>query len=267
MPPEVYRITFQVKGLYVSQTGEFWSETPPAGGKSFPWLSQARAAVPDAGRPCSIQILTKAVCALATFGRPRKAWMILIVRIGRMIAYQEYNTKSPLNGLAAKWATQHPELLPIDARNIAPADGQDSAGKCYTAAGARSVLGNESGRCRTEATRSLEPAHRRGMIRCWFLPWAHGSIRAPVTWKTNPQSTQQRVTLRINCKPFKARKASLEVDDIGSSLPRKPAGWPKTTMRADLRSKIRRIRKQNAGVLRFFYCIPIGAVASRYGYP
>src|SRR5262245_25023696 len=44
----------------------------------------------------------------------------LIVRIGRMIAYQEYNTKSPLNGLAAKWATQHTELLPIDSRNIAP---------------------------------------------------------------------------------------------------------------------------------------------------
>ena len=37
-----------------------------------------------------------------------------------MIAYQEYNTKSPLNGLAAKWAAQNPHLLPIDARPIAP---------------------------------------------------------------------------------------------------------------------------------------------------
>jgi hypothetical protein len=44
----------------------------------------------------------------------------LIVRIGRMIAYQEYNTKSPLNGLAAKWAAQNASLLPIDTRNIAP---------------------------------------------------------------------------------------------------------------------------------------------------
>jgi hypothetical protein len=31
-----------------------------------------------------------------------------------MIAYQEYNTKSPLNGLAAKWAAQNAHLLPID---------------------------------------------------------------------------------------------------------------------------------------------------------
>jgi len=44
----------------------------------------------------------------------------LIIRLGRMIAYQEYNTKSPLNGLAAKWAAQNVHLLPVDARIIAP---------------------------------------------------------------------------------------------------------------------------------------------------
>jgi hypothetical protein len=50
----------------------------------------------------------------------------LIIRIGRMIAYQEYNTKSPLNGLAAKWAAQNSHLLPIDPRPVAPPsrDGQ-----------------------------------------------------------------------------------------------------------------------------------------------
>ena len=37
-----------------------------------------------------------------------------------MIAYQEYNTKSPLNGLAAKWAAEHTSLLPVDPQNIAP---------------------------------------------------------------------------------------------------------------------------------------------------
>src|ERR1700680_635298 len=31
--------------------------------------------------------------------------------------------------------------------------------------------------------------------------------------------------------------------------------------------KTKGIRKQSAGVLRFFYCIPIGTVAYRYGYP
>jgi tetratricopeptide (TPR) repeat protein len=37
-----------------------------------------------------------------------------------MISYQEYNTKSPLNGLAAKWAAQNANLLPIDPRPVAP---------------------------------------------------------------------------------------------------------------------------------------------------
>ena len=42
------------------------------------------------------------------------------LRVGRMIAYQEYNTRSPLNGLAARWAAEHPQFLPIDPREIAP---------------------------------------------------------------------------------------------------------------------------------------------------
>jgi hypothetical protein len=37
-----------------------------------------------------------------------------------MIAYQEYNTRSPLNGLAAKWAAEHSCDLPIDSRVVAP---------------------------------------------------------------------------------------------------------------------------------------------------
>jgi hypothetical protein len=44
----------------------------------------------------------------------------LIIRIGRMIAYQEYNTKNPLNGLASKWAAQNRHLLPVDPRPVAP---------------------------------------------------------------------------------------------------------------------------------------------------
>jgi ubiquitin-protein ligase len=37
----------------------------------------------------------------------------LIVRIGEMITFQSYNTKSPLNGLAAKWADENLARLPI----------------------------------------------------------------------------------------------------------------------------------------------------------
>ncbi len=106
MPPEVYRITFNIKGLYVSPAGEILEP-------------QCRMMAPvfhpnfDEGSVC-----------IGDFWAASEGLDDLIVRIGRMIAYQEYNTKSPLNGLAAKWATQHSELLPIDSRNVAPpADG------------------------------------------------------------------------------------------------------------------------------------------------
>jgi hypothetical protein len=45
-----------------------------------------------------------------------------------MIAYQEYNTKSPLNGLAAKWAAEHASLLPVDARPLAPSQQLPASG-------------------------------------------------------------------------------------------------------------------------------------------
>jgi ubiquitin-protein ligase len=39
----------------------------------------------------------------------------LIARIGEMITYQSYNTKSPLNGEAAKWTDKNLDLLPLEA--------------------------------------------------------------------------------------------------------------------------------------------------------
>ena len=38
----------------------------------------------------------------------------IVSRIGEMIAYQSYNTKSPLNGEAARWVDQNLERLPLD---------------------------------------------------------------------------------------------------------------------------------------------------------
>jgi len=46
--------------------------------------------------------------------------LLLISRIAEMIAFQSYNVKSPLNPLAAVWAETHPELLPLDRRDVLP---------------------------------------------------------------------------------------------------------------------------------------------------
>jgi ubiquitin-protein ligase len=46
----------------------------------------------------------------------------LVIRIGEMIAYQAYNIQSPLDAEAAMWADLNRDRLPIDTRNLHPAD-------------------------------------------------------------------------------------------------------------------------------------------------
>ena len=46
----------------------------------------------------------------------------LVMRIGELITYQSYNTKSPLNGEAARWVDQHLDELPLDPVSMMPDD-------------------------------------------------------------------------------------------------------------------------------------------------
>ena len=39
---------------------------------------------------------------------------LLIQRVGEILAFQSYNTKSPLNGRAAQWIDQHRDQIPVD---------------------------------------------------------------------------------------------------------------------------------------------------------
>lgn len=43
---------------------------------------------------------------------------LMIQRIGEMLAFQSYNVKSPLNGLAARWIEEHPDRVPVDAEEF-----------------------------------------------------------------------------------------------------------------------------------------------------
>jgi len=120
MPPEAYRITYQVKGLYVSPTGEIQERNTHQLEVSLSLGYPRRAPQCRMMAPVFHPNFDEGSVCIGDFWAASEGLDDLIVRIGRMIAYQEYNTKSPLNGLAAKWAAQHPDLLPIDSRNIAP---------------------------------------------------------------------------------------------------------------------------------------------------
>jgi ubiquitin-protein ligase len=128
LPPEIYRFTYKLKGVYVSASGEILERDTH--------LLEVNLTLDYPRRAPQCRMLTPifhpnfdetSVC-IGDFWAASEGLDDLIIRIGRMIAYQEYNTKSPLNGLAAKWAAEHAHLLPIDSRNISPvSDAQTPA--------------------------------------------------------------------------------------------------------------------------------------------
>src|SRR5229473_3974245 len=128
MPPEVYRFVYNIKGLFVSATGDIQEREQHYLEVSLSLGYPRRAPQCRMLTPVFHPNFDDSTVCIGDFWAASEGLDDLIVRIGRMIAYQEYNTKSPLNGLAAKWAAQNASLLPIDTRNIAPPLGAAEEG-------------------------------------------------------------------------------------------------------------------------------------------
>ena len=120
LPPEIYRFQYTLRGLYVAGDGAILERAEH--------LLEVNLSLGYPRRAPQCRMLTpvfhpnfdeSSVC-IGDFWAASESLDDLIIRIGRMIAYQEYNTKSPLNGLAAKWAAQNSHLLPVDSRPVAP---------------------------------------------------------------------------------------------------------------------------------------------------
>lgn len=120
IPPEIYRFTYNIKGLYVSGAGEILERDTHMMEVNLTLGYPRRAPQCKMLTPIFHPNFDDSMVCIGDFWAASEGLDDLIIRIGRMIAYQEYNTKSPLNGLAAKWAAQNTHLLPIDPRPIAP---------------------------------------------------------------------------------------------------------------------------------------------------
>ena len=120
MPPDLYRICYNIKGLYLDPDGNILERKEH--------LLEINLSLEYPRRAPQLKLLTplfhpnfkgSEVCAQDIYAAS-EGLDDLIFRIGRMIAYQEFNTKSPLNGIAAKWAAENSHLLPVDGRAIEP---------------------------------------------------------------------------------------------------------------------------------------------------
>ena len=146
MPPEVYRFAYHIKGLFVAPTGEIQERAQHYLEVNLSLGYPRRAPQCRMLTPVFHPNFDDATVCIGDFWAASEGLDDLIIRIGRMIAYQEYNTKSPLNGLAAKWAEQHANFFPIDARDIAPpfARAQPNADKAPVQVPAQTSLGQPS---------------------------------------------------------------------------------------------------------------------------
>lgn len=119
-PPEHYRLTYAVKGLYVAPGGDILERSEHIVDINLSLGYPRRAPQCKILTPIFHPNFDQSTVCIGDFWAASEGLDDLVIRIGRMIAYQEYNVKSPLNGLAARWATDNPHLLPVDGREIAP---------------------------------------------------------------------------------------------------------------------------------------------------
>jgi ubiquitin-protein ligase len=117
-PPERYQIEYRVKSLRQKEDG--LEEVSSHLVEVFLPLNYPR--VPPQCRMLTPvfhpNIAPHAIC-IGDHWSAGESLSALLARIGEMLAYQSYNTKSPLNGEAARWTDQNIAHLPLDRVSMA----------------------------------------------------------------------------------------------------------------------------------------------------
>lgn len=120
-PPEEYEVYYTIKGLEPGPDGQPIVRTEHTAQISLP------ADYPRMPPQCRMltpifhpNIDPAAIC-IGDHWSAGQRLADLVIRIGEMIAYQSYYTRSPLNGEAAMWADLNAQSLPLDAREFSAA--------------------------------------------------------------------------------------------------------------------------------------------------
>jgi predicted Zn finger-like uncharacterized protein len=139
-PPERYQFEYRIRGL--RQTADELSVV-----KSYMVEVSLPLSYPRMPPQCRMltpvfhpNIAPHAICIGDHWSPGEPLWSI-VARIGEMIAYQSYNTKSPLNGEAARWVDQHLEELPLDPVSMMPDDAPSASQETVKRLALRSSAG------------------------------------------------------------------------------------------------------------------------------
>ena len=143
-PPERYQLEFQIKGLrevddqLQTVANHMVEISLPL---SYPRLPPQCRMLTPVFHP---NIAPHAICIGDHWSAGEPLWS-MVARIGEMIAYQSYNTKSPLNGEAARWVEANQRSTALGSYELR--DGRPSA----------SARGADRGHPLAEAPRPAEP--------------------------------------------------------------------------------------------------------------
>jgi ubiquitin-protein ligase len=122
-PPERYQLQFQIRSLRQKEDELQYVSThlvEIALPLSYPRLPPQCRMLTPIFHP---NIAPHAIC-IGDHWSPGEALVSIVARIGEMIAYQSYNTKSPLNGEAARWVDENLDQLPLDAVSMMVEDAE-----------------------------------------------------------------------------------------------------------------------------------------------
>jgi formylglycine-generating enzyme required for sulfatase activity/ubiquitin-protein ligase len=119
-PPEKYQFIYYLKGLYVGSGGQILEREQHVLEVSLSLGYPRRAPHCKMISPVFHPNFDDSSVCIGDYWAASEGLEDLVIRIGRMLTYQDYNVKSPLNGLAAKWAAENVALLPVDTREVAP---------------------------------------------------------------------------------------------------------------------------------------------------
>jgi ubiquitin-protein ligase len=126
-PPDRYRVVYNVPGLVADGQNKLhvvWQHVVDIHlGAAYPRDKPYCTAAGPVFHPN----FGAHVC-VADYWSPSQSIVDLIVQIGDMLQYRTYNTRSPLNALAARWAVENINLLPIGDVDLYPVEPEVGVG-------------------------------------------------------------------------------------------------------------------------------------------
>ncbi|MBC8522328.1 hypothetical protein H8D29_00200, partial [PVC group bacterium] len=123
--PEKYEIDFHVNGLERTMNGELVTRTLHTIEVVLPSDFPRRPPVCKMKTPIFHPNIDVWDICTSDHWAAQETIVDLVVRIGQMITYQTYNTKSPLNAEAAMWCDENVSRLPVDSTDIHPPEPTD----------------------------------------------------------------------------------------------------------------------------------------------